>query len=93
LHEKKGVKRESRQNTIIKQIEIAIAIGIDSARCNRAAVSRNRYGVEKTVDTHKILINAIKCYICHRRKTDNMYNGQKKKDKQDLQNITQKTKD
>jgi hypothetical protein len=24
------------------------------------AVSRNRYGVEKTVDTHKILINAIK---------------------------------
>ena len=25
-----------------------------------AAVSRNRYGVEKTVDTHKILINAIK---------------------------------
>jgi hypothetical protein len=27
-----------------------------------AAVSRNRYGVEKTVDTHKILINAIKFY-------------------------------
>jgi hypothetical protein len=27
--------------------------------CNRAAVSRNRYGVEKIVDTHKILINAI----------------------------------
>jgi hypothetical protein len=31
---------------------------------NRAAVSRNRYGVEKTVDTHKILINAIKFYVC-----------------------------
>jgi hypothetical protein len=31
--------------------------------CNRAAVSRNRYGVEKTVDTHKILINAIKFYV------------------------------
>ena len=31
---------------------------------NRAAVSRNKYGVEKTVDTHKILINAIKCYVC-----------------------------
>ena len=30
----------------------------------RAAVSRNRYGVEKTVDTHKILINAIKFYVC-----------------------------
>jgi hypothetical protein len=32
--------------------------------CNRAAVSINRYGVEKTVDTHKILINAIKFYVC-----------------------------
>jgi hypothetical protein len=27
-------------------------------------VSRNRYGVEKTVDTHKILINAIKNFVC-----------------------------
>ena len=33
-------------------------------RVEVAAVSRNRYGVEKTVDTHKILINAIKCYAC-----------------------------
>ena len=32
--------------------------------CNQAAVSRNRYGVEKTVDTHQILINAIKFYVC-----------------------------
>ena len=32
--------------------------------CNRAAVSRNRYGVEKTVDTHKILINVITFYVC-----------------------------
>jgi hypothetical protein len=24
----------------------------------------DRYGVEKTVDTHKILINAIKFYVC-----------------------------
>jgi hypothetical protein len=31
-----------------------------TGHCNRAAVSRNRYGVEKTVDTHKILINEIK---------------------------------
>ena len=31
---------------------------------NRGAVSRNRYGLEKTVDTHKILINAIQCYVC-----------------------------
>ena len=29
-------------------------------RVEVAAVSRNRYDVEKTVDTHKILINAIK---------------------------------
>ena len=33
-------------------------------RVEVAAVSRNRYGVEKTVDTHNILINAIKCYVC-----------------------------
>jgi hypothetical protein len=33
-------------------------------RIEVAAVSRNRYGVEQTVDTHKILINAIKCYVC-----------------------------
>jgi hypothetical protein len=33
-------------------------------RVEVAAVSRNRYGVEKTVDTHKILINTIKCYAC-----------------------------
>ena len=31
-----------------------------TGHCNWAAASRNRYGVEKTVDTHKILINAIK---------------------------------
>ena len=35
-----------------------------TGHCNRAAVSRNRYGVEKTVDTHKILINAVKFYVC-----------------------------
>jgi hypothetical protein len=27
-------------------------------------LQRNRYDVEKTVDTHKILINAIKFYVC-----------------------------
>ena len=35
-----------------------------TGHCNRAAVSRNRYGVEKTVDTHNILINAITFYVC-----------------------------
>jgi hypothetical protein len=35
-----------------------------TGHCNRAAVSRNKYGVEKTVDTHKILINAITFYVC-----------------------------
>ena len=28
------------------------------------AVSKNRYDVEKTVDTHNILINAIQLYVC-----------------------------
>ena len=31
-------------------------------RVEVAAVSRNRHGVEQTVDTHAVLINAIKCY-------------------------------
>ena len=35
-----------------------------TGHCNRMAVSRNRYGVEKTVDTNKILINVIQCYVC-----------------------------
>ena len=35
-----------------------------TGHCNPAAVSRNRYGVEKTVDTHKVLINAITFYVC-----------------------------
>ena len=33
-------------------------------RVEVATVSRNRYGDKKTVDTHKILINAIKFYVC-----------------------------
>ena len=33
-------------------------------RVEVAAVSRNRKGVEKTVDTHTILINAIQFYVC-----------------------------
>jgi hypothetical protein len=37
---------------------------IMSTRVEVAAVSRNRYGVEKTVDTHTILINAIQFYVC-----------------------------
>jgi hypothetical protein len=32
-------------------------------RVEVAAISRDRYGVEKTVDTHKILINAITFYV------------------------------
>ena len=35
-----------------------------TGHCNRAVASRNRYGVENTVDTHTILINAIKFYVC-----------------------------
>jgi hypothetical protein len=41
-----------------------------TGHCNRAAVSRNRYGVEKTVDTHKILINAIKLCLSSRNMID-----------------------
>jgi hypothetical protein len=37
---------------------------VATGHCNRAAVSKNRYGVEKAVDTHKILINAIQFYVC-----------------------------
>jgi hypothetical protein len=33
-------------------------------RVEVVAVSRNRYGVEKTVDTHNLLINAINFYVC-----------------------------
>jgi hypothetical protein len=52
-------------NNIIKKKMMERAnLGHGSGHCNRAAVSRNRYGVEKTVDTHKILINAIKFYVC-----------------------------
>jgi hypothetical protein len=35
-----------------------------TGHCNPAAVSRNRYGVEQTVNTHTILINAIQFYVC-----------------------------
>jgi hypothetical protein len=47
------------QKTSLKLLERA---KVD--HCNRVPVSINRYGVEKTVDTHKILINAIKFYVC-----------------------------
>jgi hypothetical protein len=39
-------------------------------RVEVAAVSRNRYGVEKTIDTHKILINAIQCCLSSRNMID-----------------------
>ena len=41
-----------------------------SLRVEVAAVSRNRYGVEKTVDTHKILNNIIKKKLVERAKVD-----------------------
>jgi hypothetical protein len=49
-------------NDIIKKNWWDVLIWV-TGHCNRAAVSRNRYGVDKTVDTHKILINAIKFYV------------------------------
>jgi hypothetical protein len=39
-------------------------------RVEVAAVSRNRYGVEKTADTHKIFINAIKFRLSSRNMID-----------------------
>jgi hypothetical protein len=42
-------------NNIIKKKLLERAYLV-TGHCNRAAVSRNRYGVEKNVDTHKILI-------------------------------------
>ena len=39
-------------------------------RVEVAVVSRNRYGVEKLVDTDKILINAIKCCLSTRNMID-----------------------
>ena len=50
-------------NNLIKRKLLRCA-NLGHGHCNRAAVSRNRYGVEKTVDTHKILINAITFYVC-----------------------------
>jgi hypothetical protein len=58
-----------RLGDIIKYIvpiqkKLLRSVNLGHGHCNRAAVSRNRYGVEKTADTHTILINAIKCYVC-----------------------------
>jgi hypothetical protein len=58
------VKTSLLLNNIIKKKNCWNVLIWVTDHCNWAAVSRNRYGVEKTVDTHKILINAIKCYVC-----------------------------
>ena len=52
-----------RDNTMFEVLWRNISDFYVNLRVEVAAVSRNRYGVEKTADTHKILINAIKCYI------------------------------
>ena len=64
-----------RLGDIIKYIvpiqkKLLRSVNLGHGHCNRAAVSRNRYGVEKTVDTHKILINAIKCCLSSRNMID-----------------------
>ena len=56
-------------NNIIKK-KLLERANLGHGHCNQAAVSRNRYGVEKTVDTHKILINAIKCCLSSRNMID-----------------------
>ena len=50
-------------NNIIKK-KLVERANVGHGHCNRVAVSRNRYGVEQTVDTHKKFINAIKSYVC-----------------------------
>jgi hypothetical protein len=60
---KTGSFHHSLNNLINKKNCWDVLIWV-TGHCNWAAVSRNRYGVEKTVDTHKILINAIKFYDC-----------------------------
>jgi hypothetical protein len=52
------------ENVLLHDQDIANVLIWVTSHCNRAAVSRNRYGVEKTVDIHKILINAINLYVC-----------------------------
>ena len=51
-------------NNIIKKKNWRNALIWVTGHCYRATASRNRYGVEKTVDAHKILINAITFYVC-----------------------------
>jgi hypothetical protein len=51
-------------NNIIKKKNWWNALICVTGHCNRAAASRNRYDVEKTVGTHNILINTIKLYAC-----------------------------
>jgi hypothetical protein len=54
------------RNNVPIQKKLLRSVNLGHGHCNRAAVSRNRYGVEKTADTHKILINAIKCCLSSR---------------------------
>jgi hypothetical protein len=50
-----------------------------TGHCNRAAVSRNRYGVEKTVDTHKTFnLNGGRGYVFFLKKYSD-FGGRKKK--------------
>jgi hypothetical protein len=52
-----SVSRYSRPITVTRDFYVNLRVEV-------AAVSRKRYGVEKTVDTHNVLINAIKVYVC-----------------------------
>jgi uncharacterized protein YbgA (DUF1722 family) len=63
LISEKGLASKGLNNIIKKKNCWNVLIWV-TGHCNREAVSRNRYGVEKTVDTHKILINAIQFYVC-----------------------------
>jgi hypothetical protein len=61
-----GWKAEMSRFYIYKLLTSVTLLNHAESVC--VAVSRNRYGVAKTVDTHKILINAIQCYVCLQEK-------------------------
>jgi hypothetical protein len=56
--------QEIRDKTMFEVLWRNISDFYVNLRVEVVAVSRNKYAVEKTVDTHQILINAIKCYVC-----------------------------
>jgi hypothetical protein len=60
-------KKYDRQKTMCEVLWRNISDFYVNLRVEVAAVSRSRYGVEKNVDTHTILINAINCMFVFKK--------------------------